>query len=250
MAEPRVMIVEDEVIVAEGLRRSLEASGFAVVGSAMDAREALQMARELHPDVILMDVFLPGAVNGIEAARAIQRLVDTSIIYVTAQSSDTLVRQAVQSGAFGYIVKPFQARQVTSSIEIALSRREEARLLEQRASFAAPSPPREDDNADPWQISGRATAHREAGGPFQNDGPARAVSLIDEDTWDLHGSGVTQRERQVIRGLVCYRRLARVAEELGISVHTARNHLKSVFRKLNLHSQDQLLRFLLEGEEP
>jgi len=49
---------------------------------------------------------------------------------------------------------------------------------------------------------------------------------------------------------VCYRRLGKVAEVLGISVHTARNHLKSIFRKLNLHSQDELLGFLLEGEEP
>jgi DNA-binding CsgD family transcriptional regulator len=59
---------------------------------------------------------------------------------------------------------------------------------------------------------------------------------------------VTPREREIIRGLVCYRRVSTVADVLGISVHTARNHLKSIFRKLNLHSQDELLRFLLDGE--
>jgi DNA-binding CsgD family transcriptional regulator len=79
--------------------------------------------------------------------------------------------------------------------------------------------------------------------------------LADERVWTGAESGiaaralsVTPREREVIRGLVCYRRLARVAEVLGISIHTARNHLKSVLRKLDLHSQDELLQFLLEGE--
>lgn len=80
--------------------------------------------------------------------------------------------------------------------------------------------------------------------------------LLDEDAWagtglapaGTVGLHVTPREKEIIRGLVCYRRLATVADVLGISVHTARNHLKSVFRKLNLHSQDELLQFLLEGD--
>ena len=79
---------------------------------------------------------------------------------------------------------------------------------------------------------------------------------VDENAWAGTGHGpegtlamrVTPREREIIRGLVCYRRLSTVASILGISVHTARNHLKSIFRKLNLHSQDELLQFLLEGD--
>jgi len=63
----------------------------------------------------------------------------------------------------------------------------------------------------------------------------------------LQGLAVTPREKEIISGLVCYRRLSTVADVLGISVHTARNHLKSVFRKLNLHSQDELLQFILDG---
>jgi DNA-binding NarL/FixJ family response regulator len=198
VAEGRVLIVEDEVIVAEALRRSLEASGYEVIGHAIDAREAIEMACQLRPDVVLMDIVLDGLTCGIEAALSIQRTIDTSIIYVTGQSDETVVRAAALSGAFGYIVKPFQAQQVTSSIAIALRRRHDARAMSEPTT--------------------------------------------------INESGVTGREREVIRSFIRHRRVSRVAETLGISVHTARNHLKSVFRKLNLHSQDELLDLFLDDE--
>jgi DNA-binding NarL/FixJ family response regulator len=201
MTEARVLIVEDEVIVAEALRRTLENSGYDVIGHAIDGREAVQMARRLHPDVILMDVVLVGPNDGIEAAQSIQRTIDTSIIYVTGQANDSVVNAAARSGACGYIVKPFQAQQLTSSIEIALHRRHDARAL-----------------SDQTFLRGRPKT------------PAAIQALC-----------VTEREKEVIRGLICYRRLYKVADALGISVHTARNHLKSIFRKLNVHSQDELL---------
>jgi len=231
------MIVEDEVIVAEDLRRNLVASGYEVVAHAMDGREAIQMARNFHPDVILMDVCLGGVTNGIEAARTIQCSIDTAIIYVSGQCDETLFSDAVRSGASGYIFKPFQARQVTLSIEMALYKRDETRLLEPRPRVRAPAVP--------------------ARQPHLTSMVQRLQTLlVDDDMWVEDGSGstsshglrVTAREKEVIRGLVCYRRLGKVAHVLGISVHTARNHLKSIFRKLNLHSQDELLRFLLEGD--
>jgi len=254
----RVMIVEDEVIVAEDMRRNLEASGYEVAGHAMDGREAVHMAQHLRPDVILMDIFLGGAVDGIDAARQIQRVIDTAIIYVSGHSNDSIVSDAVRSGASGYIVKPFQARQITSSIEIALHRRRE-RLLEQRADHAAPLLP----YAAAGSVHARGDASTGSADEVQPDHFTAMLQrlqalLVDEDVWSetreeagagTRGLRVTPREKEIVRGLVCYRRVAKVAEVLGISVHTARNHLKSVFRKLDLHSQDELLRYLLEGEE-
>jgi DNA-binding NarL/FixJ family response regulator len=211
MTDARVLIVEDEVIVAEALRRSLETSGYEVIGHAIDGREAIHMARKLLPDVILMDIVLGGYPDGIETALSIQRAIETSIIYVTGQSNDALVNAAACSGALGYIVKPFQAQQITSSITIALHRRKDA------------SAPNES-----------STVHRTH---------ATVAAAI-------HGLCVTPREKEVIRGLVHYRRLVRVANALGISVHTARNHVKSIFRKLNLHSQDELLELFLGDDQP
>lgn len=258
MTGARVLIVEDEVVVAEDLRRSLNASGYNVIGHAMNGREAIHVARHLRPDVVLMDVVLDGGTNGIHVARSIQRIVDTSIIYVTGQSSESLVSDAVRSGAFGYVVKPFQTSQITSSIEIALHRRREARALEERARLVDEKSGREPHatiHADMWDDGKRPLAKDADEPPYTSivqrlkalleDGDAQSLlSSTGEPTID--GLRITPREREIVCGLVCYRRLSRVAEVLGISVHTARNHLKSVFRKLNVHSQDELLRYLLD----
>jgi DNA-binding NarL/FixJ family response regulator len=226
MTRARVLIVEDEVIVAEDLRRSLNASGYDVIGHAMDGREAIDIARHLRPDVILMDVVLGGGTNGIQAARSIQRIIDTSIIYVTGQSNEALVSDAVRSGAFGYVVKPFQTCQITSSIKIALHRRREARALDERTSMT-----------------------RRLHALLPDEG-ARSSYGNNDASATIQALCVTPREKEVVRALICYRRLSRVADVLGISVHTARNHLKSVFRKLNLHSQDELLGYLLDETAP
>jgi DNA-binding NarL/FixJ family response regulator len=236
MAQARVMIVEDEVIVAEDLRRNLHACGYDVPGYAVDGQEAVSMALRTMPDLILMDVFLDGHSDGIAAARTITQAIDVSIIFVSGHSTDSLIDEAVRSGADGYIVKPFQLGQVTSAIKLALHRR---RDVERRGQ---------------WRVRSGDAGQDE---PFAAITQRLQALLTDDNLWfDLADKGdgvpreqcVTPREREIIRGLVCYRRVSTVAEVLGISVHTARNHLKSIFRKLNLHSQDELLRFLLEGE--
>jgi DNA-binding NarL/FixJ family response regulator len=218
----RLMIVEDEVIVAEDLRRTLEGSGYEVAAHATTGREAIEMARRCAPDLVLMDVILADEMDGTAVARAIRESIDASIIYVSAHSDDRLVDEAVRSGAVGYIIKPFQARQVTAAVKVALHRRgEEAGLLRLR----------------------------------------RLHTLVaDEQVWDefLEGAGeqaprtlrVTPREREVLECLVGCGRVSVVANVLGISIHTARNHLKSAFRKLGLHSQDELFRCLLSHEYP
>jgi DNA-binding NarL/FixJ family response regulator len=204
-----------------------------------------------------MDVVLGSGPNGIQAARSIQRIIDTSIIYVTGQSNESLISDAARSGAFGYVVKPFQTCQITSSIEIALHRRQEARALKERVRLVdqksgpephAPNHAGTGDNGDGPLAKGAEEP------PFTSIVQRLRALLDEEDAVSLLSSGeraieglcVTTREREVVRGLICYRRLARVADLLGISVHTARNHLKSVFRKLNVHSQDELLRYLLD----
>jgi DNA-binding NarL/FixJ family response regulator len=235
MGHAKVMIVEDEVIVAEDLRRNLHACGYDVPGYAVDGQEAVSMALRMMPDLILMDVFLGGDVDGIEAARTITQALDVSIIFVSGHSEDSLIDQAVQSGADGYIVKPFQLGQVTSAIKLALHRR---RVVQRRGQSRLAS---DDDGRDE---------------PFAAITQRLHALLTDDSVFDLAEKAdgvpreqcVTPREREIIRGLVCYRRVSTVADVLGISVHTARNHLKSIFRKLNLHSQDELLRFLLDGE--
>jgi len=252
MLEARVMIVEDEVIVAEDLRQVLESAGYTVSGHAMVESEAVEMACDLRPDVILMDVFLADGSDGLEAARAIQRAIDTSIVFVSAHSDDSIVSTAVKSGAFGYIVKPFQPGQITSSIEVALSRRMDARTLqwqrESRTQFPlvpldAGKPPvsdslHEDGNHSQLMIQRLQVLLSDEGG---------LSGIFDGTTSTVTSTAaITNREWEIIRGLLGYRRLPQVAELLGISLHTARNHLRSIFRKLDVHSQEDMFRVLLE----
>jgi DNA-binding NarL/FixJ family response regulator len=209
MSEARLMIVEDEVIVAEDLSRSLRACGYDVAGCAGSADEAIHMARSVMPDLILMDVVLKGDVSGIAAAQMIIESMDVPIVFITGHSSESLIDAAVQAGADGYVVKPFQLRQVMAAIKVALHRRNTRRIA---------------------------------------DADGSAPRLLESDKLSTALS-ITPREREIINGLVSYRRLSTVADLLGISVHTARNHLKSIFRKLGLHSQDELVQYVLDGEE-
>src|SRR4029079_18356802 len=230
----KVMIVEDDVIVAEDLSRALRASGYDVPGYAMSGDEALDLARAVTPDLILMDVFLSGGQDGITVARTITDWMDVPIVFITACSTEKMVEAAVSAGAAGYIVKPFQFRQVTAAIKVALQRREDRR----RTAKPARAP--------------------ETAGPFAAR-LQRAQALLSVDAvWTVRGDSlhrgprgirITRREKEIIRGLVCCRRLSTVAMELGISVHTARNHLKSIFHKLDVHSQDELLQCVMQDDQ-
>ena len=230
----KVMIVEDDVIVAEDLSRALRASGYDVAGYAVSGDEALDLARTVTPDLILMDVFLSDGYDGITVARTITDWMDVPIVFITACSTEKMVEAAVGAGAAGYIVKPFQFRQVTAAIKVALQRREDRR----RTAKPARAP--------------------ETAGPFAARLQRAQALLSDDAVWTVRGDAlhggprgirITRREKEIIRGLVCCRRLSTVAMELGISVHTARNHLKSIFHKLDVHSQDELLQCVMQDDQ-
>ena len=255
MSLGRIMIVEDEVIVAEDLRRGLTAAGYDVVAHAVDGREAIALASSVAPDVILMDVFLDGDLDGIAAARAITASIDVAIIYVSANAADALVDDAVRSGADAYLFKPFQLPQVLTALKVVLHRRkarqargEPTPLLPSAGSMTAATPAKPSNGMSGALASGGRDHFAAMLQKLQATLNDTVWVGRDEDVEDAKATVITAREKDVIRGLLCYRRLSIVAEVLGISIHTARNHLKSVFRKLDLHSQDDLLRFLIDGQ--
>lgn len=116
----RILVVEDEVLIAEDMRIRLQGMGYQVVGTAISGAEAVQKALESRPDLILMDVRLQGAMDGVEAARRIQSQADTPIIYVTAHAS-TLVSAESRDG-YTCLAKPFSPSQLQAAIQAVLSR--------------------------------------------------------------------------------------------------------------------------------
>jgi AmiR/NasT family two-component response regulator len=132
----RVLICEDETIIRLDLRAICERAGLEVVGEARDGVEALRLAADLEPDVVVMDVQMP-KLDGIEAARQLLAERPVPIVVVTAFPQEELVRRAVEAGVFGYLVKPFRENDVLPAIHAARARFEELQAVREEASSLA-----------------------------------------------------------------------------------------------------------------
>lgn len=124
MANARIMLVEDEAVTAQDIRTSLEALGYEVPLEAASGAEAVRMAAEVKPDLILMDIVLDGPMNGIEAAAAIRQAHDIPIVYLTAHADAETVEQAKVTEPFGYLTKLCSQETLRSAIEVALYKSE------------------------------------------------------------------------------------------------------------------------------
>ena len=125
----RILIVEDEAIVAMDIRHRLEKLGYVPVRSVASGEEAVEAAAELDPDLILMDIQLSGAMDGIEAAGFIRERGGTPVIFLTAYSDHASLERAKVADAFGYVLKPFEERELGIAIEMALYKEQMQRRL-------------------------------------------------------------------------------------------------------------------------
>ncbi len=124
----RVLIAEDEALIRMDLKEMLAEEGHEVVGEARDGAEAIGLARELRPDVVFMDINMPG-VSGIEAAEVLGAERVAPIVMVTAFSQSSYVEQATDAGAMAYVVKPFSRADIVPAMHVAASRFAEAQAL-------------------------------------------------------------------------------------------------------------------------
>jgi response regulator NasT len=129
-----VVIAEDEAVVRLDLCEILAEEGFEVVGSTGRGDEAVELVRNLHPDLVILDIKMPG-MDGLQAAAAIHSSVRTAVVILTAFSERNFIERARDAGAQAYLVKPFQREELLPAIEVALGRFAEAQALE--AEFAA-----------------------------------------------------------------------------------------------------------------
>jgi len=120
MAEIRIMIVEDEKIVAKDIQRMLERIGYVVPAAVSSGTEAIQKAEEAQPDLVLMDIMLKGDMDGVETAEHIRSRFQIPVIYITAYADDRTLNRAKVTEPYGYILKPFHEKELHITIEIAL----------------------------------------------------------------------------------------------------------------------------------
>lgn len=123
MQPKKILIVEDEGVVALSLQAVLNKMGYMVVGIAITGNEAIRMVTDLHPDVILMDIHIKGDKDGIQTTAKINEVSDVPVIYLTAYADDETVSRALKTRSHSYLVKPYNPRELYSNIEFAIYKR-------------------------------------------------------------------------------------------------------------------------------
>ena len=131
MSQIKILIVEDESIVAMDIKHRAEVLGYHVTAIIPSGEEALENVAQNKPDLVLMDIVLKGEMDGIEAAQKIRDSYDIPVVYLTAYSDERTLKRAKITQPFGYIIKPFDDRELHSAVEVALYKHQmESKLKE------------------------------------------------------------------------------------------------------------------------
>lgn len=208
----RVLIADDHDVVRRGLRALLESeTGFEVCGEAIDGREAVRKARQLTPDIAVLDISMP-ILNGIEAIRHIRAASPrTEVVIITMHDSEDLLRDALKAGARGYVLKSAAGRDLLAAVA----------ALRDGKPFFSP--------AISELMLEQYLSHHGASG-------------------EAGGLRLTRREREIIQLLAEGRTNKEVATALSISIKTALTHRSNILRKLGLHSLPALVRYAIRNK--
>lgn len=196
----RLLLADDHPMLRDGLRRSLTEEGFTVVGEASDGYEAVDLAGRLKPDVVLMDVTMPGC-DGVEATRRIRaQHPDVRVVMLTMHADKEVLQEAIRAGAAGYLVKDCSIDEIVETVTMAA-----------------------DDSSALSQ-------------------PLAASMLAEVRSLDAPGGAervVTKREEEVLQLIADGCSTGEVAETLYISQKTVKNHLASIYQKLDARDRTQ-----------
>jgi DNA-binding NarL/FixJ family response regulator len=210
MKKIRVMLADDHTILREGIKGLLEkAEDIEVVGEAGDGSEAVAKAQQLSPDVVLMDITMPG-MNGLEATRQIKVLKpDIKVLILTMHESNQYISQFLRSGASGYVLKDTAASELAGAI----------RAVDAGNAFLYPS-----------------IARKLLDGYLQRP----------EDGGDSEGDdGLTEREREVLKMVAEGRTNKEIADTLSLSIRTVQAHRANLMGKLHMHDRTELVRYAI-----
>ncbi|MCF7859051.1 MAG: response regulator [Candidatus Cloacimonetes bacterium] len=135
MKAKNILIVEDEKIIAEDVKNTLLKFNYQVPMIISSGEEAIEKAEELRPDLILMDIMIEGNINGIEAAKQIYKKLEIPIIFLTAYADENILEKAAESSPFGYLIKPFEDRELRATIEMAFYKYKMENRLRKNRNF-------------------------------------------------------------------------------------------------------------------
>lgn len=211
MTKLRILVADDHEVVRAGVRSLLESQpDCEVCGEAVTGRQAVALAQRLKPDVVVLDITMP-ELNGLEATRQIVKTVpDAQVLILSIHESEQLVREIVDAGAHGYVLKSDAGRELAAAV----------RALRQRERFFT---------SRVAQIALQAHRNKDCASP----------------TEPLPSSALTSREREVLQLLAEGKSNKEVAVALGISVATVETHRTKIMYKLDLHSITELVHYAI-----
>ena len=208
-----VLLAEDHLVVREGFRKMLELEDdFEVIGEASDGRQAVTLAKKLHPAVVLMDIAMP-LLNGLEATRQILKaLPATKVLMLSAHNDDAYVQNATDSGAVGFLLKQTSSRAVCQAI----------RAVQKGKTCFSPSIARRFDRLNPQSPGRPGVANRKIG-------------------------RLTSREMEVLQLIAEGKANKETAAELGIGIKTVEKHREHLMEKLDIHDTAGLTRYAISA---
>ena len=211
----RILVADDHDLMRRGIKTLLQThAGWEICGEAQTGREAVSRTEELKPDIVVLDISMPD-LNGIEAARRIRKASpETEVLILSLHFSDQLIREIVEAGVRGYIIKSDSDRDLTVAVE----------TLAKHKPFFTP----------------RATEVILSN--FNNTGGTRVE--VPETVQDR----LTSREREIVQLLAEGKSSKEVANSLNISVKTAETHRANIMRKLQLHTVSELVRYAVRNQ--
>ncbi len=206
MENVRILLADDHNILRDGMRLLLERQpGFLVVGEAADGREIVELAREQHPDVIVMDIAMPN-MNGIEATRRIiEKRPETGVVILSMHYDESYVLRSLKAGARAYLLKDALKAELISAI----------RAVSEGRSFFSPKISR----------------------VLQEDYVEALGRKDSDDSYEL----LTDREREILQLIAEGQTNKEIASTLSISLYTVDTHRTHILQKLNLHSVPELI---------
>jgi DNA-binding NarL/FixJ family response regulator len=227
----RVALVDDHRLMREGLRELLSRHGVDVIGEGSNGHDAVRLARELRPDVVLMDLSMPG-MNGLEATRLIQaERPEQVVVILTASEAESDLFDAVRSGALGYLLKSHDPEQFVPCLEAAargeatLTPTLASKILRELARSGGATGP-----ADPLPTESVASTAGADAAPNLATAGVEPLTPRERDVLDLVVRGLANRE---------------IAESLVVSENTVKYHLKNILQKLHLRNRAEVVAFAL-----
>jgi len=215
MGNLRLLVADDHDVVRKGVRTLLEEQpGWEVAAEAADGREAVEKAKLVQPDVTILDLSMP-ELNGLEAAREILKTVPTKVLILTMYDSDPLIRQTLEAGARGYLLKSDAGRDLVSAVD----------ALRRNKTFFTPK-----------------VAQMVLEGYL-----GRTTKENEDDSNRKNGLRLTARQKQILQLLAEGKSSKEVAVALNISVKTAETHRANIMRRLDCHSVTELVRYAIRN---